>query len=227
MRGNKFSCAALAVLGIVAAVPAAAAQAVTAAAVWHPAAGFMADFHRQCDGQRGAAFDACFAAAMAQSGASAAALAFTKRLDNQAYLQALEPTGGLVAIAHAVYPFRANENDAWLLVNGTPPLIDVDDQRYLPLAQMRSSPAYTEIRHHYPNVTFWPGDRGRSGAGSVAKRARNHRRLLVARSLPRLRDRRSGALCLRVRRRWKIPWHQARIGHSRGRVRAEANAVAD
>ena len=163
MRGNKFSFAALAVLVVVAAVPAAADQAVTAAAVWHPAAGFMADFHGQCDGQRGAAFDACFAAAMAQSGASAAALAFTKRFDNQAYLQALEPTGGPVAIAHAVYPFRANENDAWLLVNGTPPLIDVDDQRSLPLAQMRSSPAYTEIRHHYPNVTFWPSDRGRSG----------------------------------------------------------------
>ncbi len=163
MRGNKFSCAALAVLGMVAAVPAAADQAVTTAAVWHPTAGFMADFHRQCDGQRGAAFDACFAAAMAQSGASAAARAFTKRLDNQAYLGALQRTGGLVAIAHTVYPFRANENDAWLLVNGTPPLIDVDDQQYLPLAQMRSSPAYTEIRHHYPNVTFWPGDRGRSG----------------------------------------------------------------
>jgi hypothetical protein len=123
----------------------------------------MADFHRQCDGRRGAAFDACFAAAMAQSGASPAALDFTQRLDNEAYLQAFEPTGGPIAIAHAVYPFRANENDAWLLVNGTPPLIDVDDQRSLPLAQMRLSPAYKEIRHHYPNVTFWPGERGRLG----------------------------------------------------------------
>ena len=137
MRRNRFSFAALAVLGVVAAVPAAADQAVTAAAVWHPAVGFMADFHRQCDGRRGAAFDACFAAAMAQSGASSAALAFTKRLDNQAYLQALKPTGGPVAIAHVVYPFRANENNAWLLVNGTPPLIDVDDQRSPPLARLR------------------------------------------------------------------------------------------
>ena len=157
------SVAALAVLMMAAAAPAAADQAVTAAAVWHPTAGFMADFHRKCDGRPGVAFDACFAAAMAQSGASSAALAFTKRLDNQAYLQALQPTGGPIAIAHAVYPFRANENSAWLLVNGTPSLIDVDDRRYLPLAQMRSSPAYTDIRHHYLNVTFWVGDRGRSG----------------------------------------------------------------
>jgi hypothetical protein len=163
VRDIKLSVAALAVLVMAAAAPAAVDQAVTTAAVWHPAAGFVADFHKRCDGYRGTAFDACFAAAMAQSGASSAALTFTKRLDNKAYLQALVPTGGPVAIAHAFYPFRANENDAWLLVNGTPQLIDVDDRRYLPLAQMRSSPAYRDIRRHYPNVTFWAGDRGRSG----------------------------------------------------------------
>ncbi|MGA8760458.1 MAG: hypothetical protein WB611_29880 [Stellaceae bacterium] len=90
-------------------------------------------------------------------------LCVTRRLDNQAYLQALEPTGGPVAVAHVFYPFRANENDAWFLVNGVPPLIDVDDQRNLPLAEMRSSAAFAEIHQHYPNVTFWPGGRGRSG----------------------------------------------------------------
>ncbi|MBV8736858.1 MAG: hypothetical protein JO007_06300 [Alphaproteobacteria bacterium] len=40
---------------------------------------------------------------------------------------------------------------------------------------MRSSPAYTEIRHHYPNVTFWPGDRGRSGP----KVSENGREIIV------------------------------------------------
>jgi hypothetical protein len=72
----------------------------------------------------------------------------------------LEPTGGPVAVARVVYPFRANENEAWLLVNGTPPLVDVDDRHNLPFPQMRGSAAYAEIQRHYPNVTFWPGDRG-------------------------------------------------------------------
>ena len=86
---------------------------------------------------RARAFDACFAAAMASAGAPPAALEFTRRLDNEAYLQALNEYGGPVAVAHVFYPFRANENNAWLLVNGTPALIDVDDRRYLALAAMR------------------------------------------------------------------------------------------
>ncbi len=99
---------------------------------------------------------------MAQAGASPAALAFTRRLDNEAYLEALDETAGPVAVAHVFYPFRANENQAWLLVNGAPPLIDVDDRRDLDLAALRSSPAYAAIRRRYPNVSFWPGDRGRA-----------------------------------------------------------------
>ena len=41
-------------------------------------------------------------------------------------------------------------------------MIDVDDRRYVALSAMRSSPAYGEIRQRYPNVNFWPGDRGAS-----------------------------------------------------------------
>jgi hypothetical protein len=136
--------------------------AVTAAAVFSPDPGFFERFHRHCDTRRLAAFDACFAAMMAQAGASKEALDFTRSLGNQAYLQALEPTGGPIAIAQIFYPFRANENDAWLLVNGTPPLIDVDDLRRLSV-ELTAAPAYREIRRHYPKVTFWPGDRGANG----------------------------------------------------------------
>jgi hypothetical protein len=143
--------------------PTAAQEIVTAAAVWRPDGGFLARFHARCDARRGEAFDACFAAAMAKAGASKAALDFTGHLGNQAYLLALGPTGGPIAVAHVVYPFRANENDAWFLVNGAPPLIDVDDRRNLPFPQMRSSPAYAEIYRRYRNVTFWSGDRGIAG----------------------------------------------------------------
>ena len=88
---------------------------------------------------------------------------YRRHLDNDGYLQALKETGGPVSLAHVLYPFRANENEAWLLVNGTPPLIDVDDQRYLALAAMLASARNDEIRRRYPNATFWPGDRGAAG----------------------------------------------------------------
>jgi hypothetical protein len=140
-----------------------AQQTVTATAVWHQPAGFLSRFHARCEGRSGAGFDDCFAAEMAKASASQAALEFTRRLGNEAYLEALAPTRGPVAIAHVFYPFRANENDAWFLVDGDPPLIDVDDQRNLSLAQMRSSAAYAEIRRHYPNVALWPAERGAAG----------------------------------------------------------------
>ena len=102
-----------------------------------------------------------------KAGASRAALAFTARLGNEAYLAALDPTAGPIAVAHVLYPFRANENEAWLLVNGTPALIAVDRRTNLPLAQMRLSPAYAAIRRRYPKVAFWPGARGPEGPQSA------------------------------------------------------------
>jgi hypothetical protein len=142
---------------------AASGRSITAAAVWNPDPGFLQRLHQQCDGSAGAVFGACFAAAMAKAGASPAALDFTRRLDNDAYLQALDENGGPVAVAHVLYPFRANENEAWLLVNGTPALIDIDDERHLALAAMRDSTAYAEVRRRYPNVTLWPGNRDAAG----------------------------------------------------------------
>jgi hypothetical protein len=139
------------------------AEAVTAAAVWHPPTGFMTRFHAACDGLGGQAFDACFVAEMGKAGASPAAVAFARSLDGEAYLEALVPTGGPVAIARVFYPFRANENAAWLIVGGMPPLIDVDDFHRLGLMAMRSAPIYRAIARRYPQVDLWPGDRDTAG----------------------------------------------------------------
>ena len=122
---------------------------------------------------------------MAKSGASRAALDFTRQLDNQVYLQSLDQTGGPVLVAHVVYPFRANENDAWFLVNGTPMLIDVDNRRNLKLAAMRSSAAYLKFYHNYRNVTFWPAIAGRRAANGEERR--EIRRRLSAGDRSRLR----------------------------------------
>ena len=59
------------------------------------------------------AFADCFVGAMGRAGATAAALAFARRLDGEGYLESLDMTDGAVAVAHVVFPFRANENDGW------------------------------------------------------------------------------------------------------------------
>jgi hypothetical protein len=158
----------LAISAALAATTAVAAERVTAAAVWHPPSGFMDRFQRACAGRIGKAFADCFVAEMRQARATAAAVAFSRRLNGEAYLEGLDETGGPVAVARVVYPFRANENDGWLLVNGIPDLIDVDDRRYLALDAMRAALPYRAIERRVPDVTFWPADRGPSASPTIA-----------------------------------------------------------
>src|SRR5690349_18364765 len=93
-------------------------------AVWHPPASFRQAVVAAC-GNRGADFGKCFADQMKTAGASAEALAFTNAIHDGGYMQAFRPVGQ-IAVASVMYPFRANENSALLIVNGAPAVIDVD-----------------------------------------------------------------------------------------------------
>jgi hypothetical protein len=66
---------------------------------------------------------------------------------------------GKVAIVSIEYMLRANENRGWLLVNGTPLLIDVDDMQRLPKDTLLGDPAYAALVQRYPRVMLFPGDR--------------------------------------------------------------------
>jgi hypothetical protein len=105
---------------------AAAAKPVGPDAIFKPASNFADTLHQSCAAQSGDALGECFLAEMKKAGASPAALAFTRQTGNLAYLASLREAG-LVDVGLAVYPFRANENEVWLLLNGKPPVIDVED----------------------------------------------------------------------------------------------------
>jgi len=64
-----------------------------------------------------------------------------------------------VDVAYVYYPFRANENEGCLLVNGNPVLIDVDALDSLPQSGMHRDPAYVSLVAQYPKLSMWPGDR--------------------------------------------------------------------
>ena len=127
------------------------------AAVWHPAANFRESVVSAC-GNRGAAFGKCFADQMKAAGASAEALAFTHSIHDDGYMQAFRPIGQ-IGVASVMYPFRANENSALLIVNGEPAVIDVDALSTLPADQMKADPAYQAMLKEHSNATLWPGDR--------------------------------------------------------------------
>jgi hypothetical protein len=145
-----------------------APERITSAAVWAPPAGFVAAMHRACDGQRGD-FGACFVAEMRKAGAPPAAAAFARRTHDQGYLETFRATGGPVDVAVAVYPFRANENAVAFLVNGAPPMLDVDDPRYLDRDALRADAVYAGILRAHPDVAVFPGPRSRAEAIVVSR----------------------------------------------------------
>lgn len=131
---------------------------VTADAVWTPPAGFLSAMHAACDARSGAAFGECFVAEMTKAGAPPAAVVFARRTDNQGYLVEFRDTG-VVDVGCAEYPFRANENGVCFLLNGEPPLLDVDDPKWIGKSTLLANPAYGGLAKKYPDVAIFPGPR--------------------------------------------------------------------
>lgn len=127
-------------------------------ACWTPEAKVMANIRSDCAAFSGDAFEVCFIRSMQKYGAPREAVVFTKSIGNLGYMQALQKHGP-VDVAYVKYPFRANENQAFLLVNGTPPLIDVDDMGLLSAEKLKDDARFRRIRQQFPAVGLWPGDR--------------------------------------------------------------------
>jgi hypothetical protein len=143
--------------------PDATTKPVGTGAVFSPPAGFVEAMHKACDGKSGDAFDECFVAQMQRAGASEAAVAFARRTGNQGYLRRFR-NDGLVSVAWAEFPFRANENSVCYLVNGLPPMIDVDDLVLLSPAVLERNADWASLAQAHPKLAIFPGDRFHEGA---------------------------------------------------------------
>jgi hypothetical protein len=76
---------------------------------------------------------------------------------------------GPVDAAQILYPLRANDNYALLLVNGDPNFIDVDDLQKLDRAALEKDPKYQALKKKYPGADLWPGDRSGNNPWPQAK----------------------------------------------------------
>jgi predicted secreted protein len=97
---------------------------------------------------------------MKSAGASTEAMAFVREFASNglAYVRAFRDTGR-VDIAYIEYLFRANDLDGVLLVNGTPPIIDVDDYKFLSPDNLRKNADYAALLEKYPTAAVFPSDR--------------------------------------------------------------------
>jgi hypothetical protein len=139
------------------------AAKVGPSAVWQFPPQFMTTAHADCDASLSPDYAKCMVAEMAKAGAPADALQFTRELYKESHGQFGIMTGfhdeGPVAFAWVTYPLRANTNSGFLLVNGRPRMIDVEDFKLLDIKSMKQSGQFKDLRSQFPNVDVWPGDR--------------------------------------------------------------------
>jgi predicted secreted protein len=102
----------------------------------------------------------CFAEEMKKADASAAAVEFSRQLGEPGFVRDFRAAGP-VDIAYVLYPYRANENQSWVIVNGTPPAIDVDNSKLVTIAAraLKNNASYTGLAKAHPELSPWPGDR--------------------------------------------------------------------
>ena len=135
-----------------------APSAITKETVWNPDKQTARAVRLRCVDFGGRQLEDCFAQGMQNSGASPKAISFTRFFGDGAYVRRFREAGR-IDIAYVSRPFRLNENDGILLVNGEPPLVDVDDITLLPKERLEQDKSYGSIKKIFPRVTLWPGDR--------------------------------------------------------------------
>jgi hypothetical protein len=138
-------------------------EQISSSAVWNPSADDLKQVQQIC-GPQAENYSRCFIDQMANLGAPADAVAFTQDYANQnhgliAFLQGFRPVD-VVDVGYAFFPGGADFNRRWLLLNGAPAVIDVDNLSLLPQADMLNDPVYAALHKRYSQIALFDGDRG-------------------------------------------------------------------
>lgn len=148
--------------------PSGPAETVGPAAVWQGGMQRLrAAVEKQCPEPGPAGLAPCLHRVMARLGASPSAVRFSRSLNQAGCLLAFQEAGPVDA-AWVHYPFRANELNGCILVNGTPARLDVDDRAFWPLASLKRDARYRALRAAFPDLSVWPGDR--AGPGRLVRK---------------------------------------------------------
>jgi predicted secreted protein len=100
----------------------------------------------------------CFAREMKKAGASPEAVEFSKQLGEPGFVRDFKKAG-VVDIAYVFYPYRANENQSCLIVNGEPAIIDIDNHTLVSVDSLKGNSRYLALMKRPKDISLWPGDR--------------------------------------------------------------------
>jgi hypothetical protein len=132
-------------------------------AVWQIPAQFLTTAHAACDPAATHGIEECLMNQMQKAGAPADAVRFTRLLYKESHGEFGVMTGfhdqGPVAFAWITYPLRANTNYGFLILNGQPRIINVEDLKLLDSKTMKQDPQFLNLKAQFPKIDVWPGDR--------------------------------------------------------------------
>ena len=94
---------------------------------------------------------ACIAKKMKQLGASSSALKFSAAIKHEGYLVKFQEQGK-VDLGTVIYPFRANTNSAYMLLNGQPSIVDTEIAK---ITGLEKDTSFKELNKKYKNLEFW------------------------------------------------------------------------
>jgi hypothetical protein len=160
------------------------AVSVGPGAVWRPSAEKIRIIMQKCGNAQSSDLSTCFLTEMRASGASTEGVTFSRRLneDTKGQIGFLHDfrEAGEVDVGYVEYVFRANENLACYLVNGIPPLMDVDNTKILETNSLERNIRYAAIKARYPKVSIWPGERNRTMYPLARDLSRGGKRFIVS-----------------------------------------------
>jgi hypothetical protein len=132
-------------------------------AVWNPPPGALLQIGQNC-GPQSADYSNCFIEQMSTFDAPTDAVAFTQTYadHNRGTIALLKEFRSMDAVDLGYVSFPASTGTgakgAWLLLNGTPDIINVDNVDLLPQSDMTKDTGYAALRRHHPKVALYSGD---------------------------------------------------------------------
>jgi hypothetical protein len=160
------------------------ATSVGPGAVWRPSAEKIRMIMQKCGNGVPPELNVCFLKQMRASGASPEAVSFSQQLNENTkgligFLHDFREAGG-VDVGYVEYVFRANENLACYLVNGIPPLVDVDNTKILETNRLERNIRYAALKTRYPKISIWPSDRSITMYPLARKLSKGGKRFVVS-----------------------------------------------
>lgn len=153
-------------------------QKLGAGAIWLPSEAFLNTTQTAC--KAGTDMALCMLNRMATAGAPPQAVQFSRQLyqhSKQFGVMYRFQSVGPVDMAQVFYPLRdadfpyavASMRYGLLLVNGDPPILDIDDLTRLDMRGLEHDKGYQGLKKNFPGLQVWGGGRGGTSWPQVQK----------------------------------------------------------